>query len=143
VCRVAGIPRKALSMSTMVEEINEGGKNKMDAKMNTKYDMPTQMPDVDEDGFLIDGEKWSADVAVILAKDEVQESLTEDHWKVIDCMRQFYHEYGTVPPVRMLSRNTELSLRRIKELFPSGLTNGACRIAGVPRATVRPNFLYP
>ena len=127
----------------IVKAINEGGKDKMDNEMNAKYDTPAQVPDVDGEGFLIDSDRWSEEIAEILAKDEAPQSLTEDHWKVIDYMRQFYHDFGTVPPVRMMSRNTQLSLRRIKELFPSGLTKGACRIAGIPRATVKPNFLYP
>jgi len=111
--------------------------------MTKEHDMPTPMPDVDEDGFLIDSDKWSEDIAEILAQKDMPKGLTDDHWTVVAFMREYYHIFGTVPPVRMLSRRTELPLRRMKELFPSGLTKGACRIAGIPRATIRPNFLYP
>jgi len=111
--------------------------------MNTEHEMTTPTPEIDEDGFLIDCEKWSEEIAEILAQKDVPKGLTEDHWTVLAFMREYYHTFGTVPPVRMLSRRTDLSLRRIKALFPSGLTKGACKIAGIPRATVRPNFLYP
>ena len=103
----------------------------------------TGMPELDEDGFLVDTKKWSEDIAQILAEKELPSGLTEDHWLVIDFMRQFYLEYGTVPPIRMLSRRTGLSLRRVKELFPNGLTRGACKYAGIPRIAIRPQFLYP
>jgi len=111
--------------------------------MNNEREMPTQMPEIDEEGFLIDNQKWSKEIAEILAQKDVPKGLTEDHWMVVTFMREYYQTFGTVPPTRMLSRRTGLSLRRIRELFPSGLTKGACRIAGIPRVTIRPNFLYP
>jgi len=101
------------------------------------------MPELDEDGFMIDTKKWTEEVAQILAQAELPKGLTEDHWTVIDYMRQYYLEFGSVPPIRMLARRTGLSLLRIKELFPNGLTKGACRYAGVPRIAIRPQFLYP
>ena len=111
--------------------------------MNKEQEMPTPMPEIDENGFLIDGENWTKEIAAILAQKDVPQGLTEDHWRVVAFMREYYQTFDTVPPVRMLSRRTDLSLRRIKELFPSGLTKGACKVAGIPRVTIRPNFLYP
>ena len=106
-------------------------------------DIPRPMPEIDEDGFLTDTAKWTQEIAEILAQNEVPKGLTPDHWLVLDFMREYYTNFGTVPPVRMLARRTGLSLRRIKELFPSGLTKGACKIAGIPRIAIKPVFLYP
>jgi len=111
--------------------------------MNTQRDIPATTPEVDEDGFLIDGEKWTEDIAKILAEVEVPKGLTPDHWMIVDFMREYYLTFETVPPVRMLARRTGFTLRRIKQLFPSGLTKGACKIAGIPRIVIRPHFLYP
>ena len=111
--------------------------------MTTEHNRPAQRPEVDEEGFLIDSEKWSKEIAEILAQPDVPEGLTEDHWAVVVFMREYYQTFGTVPPVRMLTRRTNISLREIKQLFPGGLTKGACKIAGIPRITIRPNFLYP
>jgi tRNA 2-thiouridine synthesizing protein E len=111
--------------------------------MTTEHRRSFDIPEVDEEGFLIDSEKWSKEIAEILAQRDVPSGLTEDHWAVVTFMREYYHDFGTVPPVRMLTRQTGLSLRRIKHLFPSGLTRGACKIAGIPRVTIRPDFLYP
>jgi tRNA 2-thiouridine synthesizing protein E len=101
------------------------------------------MPEVDEDGFLVDAQPWTKEVAEILAQPEVPQGLTEEHWKLIDYMRQYYLRTGSVPPVRKLARDTGMTLRRIKALFPQGLTKGPCRLAGIPRIAIRPSFLYP
>ena len=111
--------------------------------MNTQRDIPRAMPEIDEEGFLINGEKWSQDIAKILAEADVPKGLTPDHWVIVDFMREYYLTLGTVPPVRMLARRTGYTLRQIKELFPSGLTKGACKIAGIPRIVIKPSFLYP
>ena len=111
--------------------------------MNTQRDIPSAMPEVDEEGFLVNGEKWSQDIAKILAEADVPKGLTPDHWVIVDFMREYYLTFETVPPVRMLARRTGFSLRRIKQLFPNGLTKGACKIAGIPRIVIKPSFLYP
>jgi tRNA 2-thiouridine synthesizing protein E len=104
---------------------------------------PTALPPTDEEGFLTKGDVWSEEVAELLAKILMPGDLTEDHWTVINYMRQYYLEFKSVPPVRKLSRDTGISLRQLKVLFPEGLTRGACRIAGIPRHVIRPSFLYP
>ena len=101
------------------------------------------MPVLDEEGFLLNPEMWSRDLAQTLSTKEVPDGLTEDHWKVIDFLRDYYLDCGSVPPVPMLRKRTGVNLQAIYRLFPSGLTKGACRVAGIPRATIRPSFLYP
>ena len=111
--------------------------------MKTKEIIKTQQVEIDEEGFLVRAETWTKDKANLLAKNELPEGLTEDHWKVIEVMRNYYLEMGTVPPVRMLARRTGLSLRQMQKLFPGGLSKGACKIAGIPKNAVKPSFLYP
>ena len=100
-------------------------------------------PYLDREGFLVNPGSWNEQVAQILAAPEVPDGLTEKHWKVIEYLRNYYLDCGSVPPVRMLCRHTGLKYEIIRRLFPSGLTNGACKIAGIPRDTIRPSFLYP
>jgi TusE/DsrC/DsvC family sulfur relay protein len=100
-------------------------------------------PKIDDDGFLLPSETWSKRIAEVIAQGEVSGILTEDHWKVIDYLRNYYLQFETVPPVKMLCRDTGLKFNYICKLFPSGLTKGACKIAGIPRCTIRPCFLYP
>lgn len=93
-------------------------------------------PEIDEEGFLVRTEMWTRDVAKILAQGEVDGDLTEDHWKVVDYLRQYYLEFKNIPPDRMVSRGSGISLERINELFPSGVVGGACRVAGISRDVI-------
>ena len=92
----------------------------------------TTLPELDRDGYLVDADKWTKEVAEILAGDEMTQALSEDHWRVIDYLRQYFLEWESAPPVRMLARETGLSLRDLKRLFPDGLAKGACKYAGLP-----------
>ena len=88
---------------------------------------------INDEGFLTDPGAWSKEIAVELASEEGINVLTENHWKVIDFLRQYYLEWESAPPIRMLSRKTGLSLRELRQLFPDGLAKCACRYAGLPR----------
>jgi len=90
---------------------------------------------VDEDGFLDDPAIWNAEVAKDFATTEGVEALTEDHWKVIHYLRNYYLEFGIAPMVRKLCKETGFKLNQIYELFPSGPAKGACKLAGLPKPT--------
>ena len=87
---------------------------------------------LDEEGYLMPLERWDKDVGRLLAYAVLPDKLTEDHWKVVEYLRQYYLKFHMVPPVRKLCRDTGFSLARIYKLFPSGISKGACRIAGIP-----------
>ena len=120
--------------------IRELGKERVEM-CKTESLFPLQ--DVDKEGFLLQPENWSEDIAELLAQREVSGDLTEDHWQVVRYLRQYYLHYDSVPPVRMLCRDTGLSFVCIRELFPSGLAKGACKIAGIPRTVLGSVPLYP
>lgn len=100
-------------------------------------------PDFDQEGYLVRPDTWTRATAEALAQKEFPGGLTEDHWKVINFIREYYLEIGIVPPVRILSRRTGFTLSQIQKLFPQGLANSACKIAGVPKDAIKPSFLYP
>ena len=91
--------------------------------------------DVDEDGFIQDPDVWSEELAAAIAKTEEVDELTEDHWKVINYLREYYQEFGIAPMIRKLCKQTGFKLNYIYELFPSGPAKGACKIAGLPKPT--------
>lgn len=90
----------------------------------------------DRDGFLQEPEKWNSEVAAFIAKEaESVEELTEEHWKVINYLREYYLKFDIAPPIRMLVRRTGIPLEKIYDLFPSGPAKGACKVAGLPKPT--------
>lgn len=91
--------------------------------------------EVDEDGFIQDPSKWNEAVAKALAETEGISELTEDHWKVINYLRQYYQQFGIAPMIRKLCKETGFTLKQIYDLFPSGPAKGACKIAGLPKPT--------
>jgi dissimilatory sulfite reductase related protein len=94
-----------------------------------------QVIKLDEDGFLEDPDLWNIDVALALAKTEDVDVLTDEHWKIINYLREYFHKFGVAPMVRKLCKETGCDLKTIYELFPSGPAKGACKIAGLPKPT--------
>ena len=91
--------------------------------------------EVDEDGFIQDPDAWDKAVAESLAGTEGVDSLTEDHWKVVNYLREYYLEFNMAPMIRKLCKTTGFKLKEIYELFPSGPAKGACKVAGLPKPT--------
>ncbi len=91
--------------------------------------------EVDEDGFLQDPSIWNAEVAKDFAGLEEIKDLTDDHWKVINYLRNYYLEFGIAPMIRKLCKETGFKLNQIYDLFPSGPAKGACKLAGLPKPT--------
>ena len=91
--------------------------------------------EIDEDGFIQEPEKWNKEVAEDLAKAENAYPMSEEHWRLVNYLRDYYLKYEIAPPVRMLTKQTQLDLKKIYELFPGGPAKGACKVAGLPKPT--------
>lgn len=91
--------------------------------------------EVDEDGFIQEPEKWNKEVAEDIAKEEADSLMGEDHWKVVNYLRNYYLQYDIAPPIRMLTKQTGLELKYIYKLFPKGPAAGGCKVAGLPKPT--------
>lgn len=90
---------------------------------------------VDENGFLEDPTIWNDRVASDLATTEGVRDLTEEHWRLVRYLREYYLANNIAPMVRKLCKETDTKLARIFELFPSGPAQGACKVAGLPKPT--------
>lgn len=91
--------------------------------------------DIDHDGFMNRDEQWTRDLAEFLARENkiVDGKLSDDHWKIIDYIREYYLNCRQGPPVVKISKVTGFSRERICELFPCGVARGAFRLAGLPK----------
>ncbi len=90
---------------------------------------------VDEDGFLEDPMIWNQAVATDFALSEGVDALSENHWKVINYLRNYYLQFGIAPMIRKLCKETGFKLNEIYAMFPSGPAKGACKLAGLPKPT--------
>jgi TusE/DsrC/DsvC family sulfur relay protein len=98
-------------------------------------DVKGKQVEIDEDGFLVDPEAWNEEIVNIFAKVEEVSELTENHWKVINYLRDYYKQFGIAPMIRKLCKDTGFSLKEIYDMFPSGPAKGACKLAGLPKPT--------
>jgi len=93
----------------------------------------------DNDGFLVNLDDWSPDVANDIAMQEGI-ALSEAHWEVLNALRDFYHEFDLSPAMRPLTRYLKANLGPDKAtsiylltLFPGSPAKIAAKIAGLPR----------
>jgi TusE/DsrC/DsvC family sulfur relay protein len=91
--------------------------------------------EIDEDGFVQEPEKWDNAVAEDIARTEDAYPMTEERWKLVNYLRNYFVEYGIAPPVRMVIKQTGFDLKKIYELFPGGPAKGGCKVAGLPKPT--------
>lgn len=90
------------------------------------------------DGRLQNLKDWSEEVAIALAeKDGLV--LTDDHWAVINVMREYYHKFNR-PPIRKLLKKSlaekygpdKMQDEYLQSLFPNEVLVQGTRIAGLP-----------
>jgi len=91
--------------------------------------------EVDEDGFMQQPEEWNVTIAKALATTEGVDDLTEEHWKLVNYLRDYYLKFGIAPMIRKLCKETGFPLKKVYELFPSGPAKGACKVAGLAKPT--------
>ncbi len=87
----------------------------------------------DYDGFLRELSSWSRATAEALAEEHGIGPLTEEHWRIIEFVQEYYKTYGKGPPVVKVHKETGLKSEEICKLFPCGMVKGAYRLAGLPR----------
>jgi TusE/DsrC/DsvC family sulfur relay protein len=90
--------------------------------------------EVNEDGFILEPDRWNDEVAAALAATDGVGQLTAKHWKIVRYIRGHYVEFHVPPLIRKLCKQTGFQLKEIYELFPSGPAKGACKVAGLPNA---------
>jgi TusE/DsrC/DsvC family sulfur relay protein len=88
---------------------------------------------LDGDGFLLEMSTWTKSVAEDLAERNDLAPLCEDHWRIIDYVREYYLAHGQGPPIVKISKATGMTSREICTLFPCGVGRGCFRLAGLPR----------
>ncbi len=97
--------------------------------------------EANEEGYITDISLWSPALATLIAESENIE-MDDDHWEVVNFLRNYYQEYQIAPAVRVLTKAIKKTLGPDKasslylyKLFPYGPAKQACKIAGLPSPT--------
>ena len=90
----------------------------------------------DGEGYLIDPDDWTEEIAGVFAEREGIQ-LTDEHWEVVRFMRAYWEEHRIAPDARFVIRHLKETRQaprdRLFELFPYGYVQQACKIAGMMR----------
>jgi len=96
---------------------------------------------VDEEGYLENLGDWTPEIATAMAKAE-DVTLTDEHWEILNFLREYYEEYQIAPAVRVLTKAVGKRLgaekgtsKYLYSLFPYGPGKQACKYAGLPKPT--------
>lgn len=105
------------------------------------YQLNGTTVDADEEGYITDISGWTKELAVLIAADEKIE-MSDDHWEIVNFLRDYYEEYQIAPAIRVLTKAAKKSMgpekgnsQYLYELFPYGPAKQACKIAGLPKPT--------
>lgn len=105
--------------------------------------MTTQLKEstaaIDEEGYLVDPESWTPEIAERMAEEEGIE-LDQEHWAVIRFIRDHYNAHQIAVDARYVIRFLDEAFgdrskapNHLYALFPYGYVKQACRIAGMRR----------
>ncbi len=89
--------------------------------------------ELDADGNLAKLADWDETVARAIAVEEGIGDLTDEHWKVINFMRDVFQREGDAPSIRRLGKESGVDTKGLYRLFPKGPAKKAARIAGLPK----------
>jgi len=100
------------------------------------YEVNGESVECDAEGYLLEA-NYSDEVASAIAAAEGI-TLGDDHWAVINYLRDQYREHGQTPNYRnMLKELTALlphqDSKTLYDLFPGGPAKQGVRVAGLPR----------
>lgn len=89
---------------------------------------------VDGEGFLVDRDDWSEEVAHELAKADGIE-LTDEIMKYILEARRMYEDDGVVPPIRKFAKSMGVDSKHLYDVFMKGPMKIICKLGGLPKPT--------
>ena len=97
-------------------------------------DTATHFPEVDAEGYLVEPQEWNETIAKVLAEQE-NIVLNDDHWDVLNFMREYYAEHQITVDVRHVIKHLAIkhgpeSRNMVFELFPYGYVSPYSRHAG-------------
>jgi tRNA 2-thiouridine synthesizing protein E len=93
--------------------------------------------DRDSDGFLNDPQDWDIKFVETVSS-EFNIELKDNHWEIINYVREYFEKHHKVPELRELLKSFRIKFgenkatrKYIYNLFPYGYGQQACKLAGM------------
>lgn len=87
---------------------------------------------LDGNGFLMDPNLWTRELAELVAAAEGVE-LTDEAWAMVLWVRDQWKESGSSPNIRAITKGMGVDTRDIYTLFPKAPGRTIARVAGIPK----------
>lgn len=88
----------------------------------------------DGDGYLVDRDSWTPDIGRAMAEADAYE-LTDVKWAHILKAREYYEEFGVVPPIRKFAKFVGEDQSDIFKLWMTGPMKPITKYGGLPKPT--------
>ena len=87
--------------------------------------------EVTDEGYLVNREDWSKEVATEIAKEDGIE-LSDKHFEVLDYLRK-ESAAGTSLSIRKVGKSGIVDIKGLYQLFPGGPLKYSSKYAGIPK----------
>ena len=92
------------------------------------------IPPRDGDGYLMDRDTWTAEIARAMA-DADGVALDDTKWAHILKARDYYEQFGVVPPIRKFAKFIEEDQKELFKLWQTGPMKPITKYGGLPKPT--------
>jgi len=89
---------------------------------------------VDGEGFLLNRDDWSEEIAIEMAKADEFE-MNDQVMGYIKDARTMYDADGVVPPIRKFAKKQGVSTKDLYSIFQKGPMKLICKWGGLPKPT--------
>ena len=90
--------------------------------------------ETDEEGYLANINDWVPGVANVMAKEDDLD-LNEEHWEIINFLREYYEEYQIAPAVRVLTKAVGKKMARTRAPASTSMASSPMDPPSRPAAT--------
>jgi len=89
---------------------------------------------LDSEGFLLDRDDWSEEVARQMATEDGYE-MTDEIMGYIVAARDMFEEDAVVPPIRKFAKKQGVDSKHLYNVFKKGPMKLICKWGGLPKPT--------
>ncbi len=92
------------------------------------------LPERDGDGYLTDINAWTPEIGRAMAETDGIE-ITDDKWEQILKAREYFEEFGSVPPIRKFAKYLDRDQKQLFTLWMTGPMKPITKYGGLPKPT--------
>src|SRR3989339_918849 len=93
-----------------------------------------ELPKRDGDGYLVDMSNWTEEIGRAMAEADAFE-LSDKKWAQILKAREYFEEFGSVPPIRKFAKYVGEDQKEVFELWMTGPMKPITKYGGMPKPT--------